>query len=79
MVGVSLSPLSLFVGALSMDVEYQDKKRDIDWMITQVAVAIDYYERAIDSAFSVKEVEEYEDNIHKLMSQMKELERRRDK
>ena len=62
-----------------MDVQRKSNKQDVDWMITQVAVAIDYYERAIDSAFSIKEVEEYEDNIHKLMSQMKELERGRDK
>lgn len=62
-----------------MDVQRKSNKQDVDWMITQVAVAIDYYERAIDSALSVKEVDEYEENIHSLMSQMKELERVRDK
>lgn len=62
-----------------MDVKRQSKKQDVDWMITQVAVAIDYYERAIDSALSIKEVEECEENIHNLMSQMKALERERDK
>lgn len=50
----------------------------IEWEIEQIAIAIDYFERAIQQSFFTKEVEEHRKTIHKLQGQMQELERKRD-
>lgn len=56
----------------------EDKKRELSWEITQLAVAIDYYEMAIGAAYSIREEEEYKAVVFNLNQQLKELEERRD-
>tara|TARA_Y100000593_G_C4201952_1_gene282336 strand:+ start:134 stop:325 length:192 start_codon:yes stop_codon:yes gene_type:complete len=56
----------------------EDKKRELSWEITQLAVAIDYYEMAIGSSYSIREAEEYKAVVFNLNQQLKELEERRD-
>ena len=56
----------------------EDKKRELSWEITQLAVAIDYYEMAIGASYSIKEEEEYKAVVFNLNQQLKELEERRD-
>jgi len=52
--------------------------QEFDWEISQLSIAIDYYEGAIHSSLSQEEVKEYKQAICDLTSQVKEMEAKRD-
>ena len=54
-------------------------KNDIEWEINQVDMAIDYFERQIEDTFFVVDAEKFEKIIHRLNSDMKKLEKKRDR
>lgn len=70
----------------------QEQMSDIEWEIRQLWMAIDYYERAIESAYFRADVEKFSETsgaspcfflscllcIASLNNQVKELERKRD-
>lgn len=56
----------------------QREEQKLQWEIQQVAMAIDYFERAIEETFFVREAEEHRKTIQKLNNQLQELERKRD-
>ena len=58
--------------------DLQREEQKLQWEIQQVAMAIDYFERAIQESFFTKEVEEHKATIQKLNNQLQELERKRD-
>ena len=51
---------------------------DLNWEIQQIAVAIDYFERAIENSYFVKQRDGHVKTVQKLEKQLKELERKRD-
>ena len=53
-------------------------EHEIDYQIQQLAMAIDYYERAIDSSLYKQELEEYKQAIYDLNNQIKVWEAKRD-
>jgi hypothetical protein len=58
--------------------DLQSEERKLQWEIQQIAMAIDYFERAIVESYWTKEVEKHKATIHKLQGQKRELERKHD-
>ena len=54
------------------------KVSDIDWEIQQLWMAIDYYEKGVESTFSRREAEDFKQTIADLNGKIKKLERERD-
>jgi len=52
--------------------------QQLDWEISQLSIAIDYYEGAVYSALSQKEAKEHKQSICDLTRQVKEMEAKRD-
>ena len=53
--------------------------KDMNWEIEQIWLAIEYFETAIENAWSTSEVRDYESSIHTLISRLRGLEHERDK
>ena len=56
----------------------QEQMSDIDWDLRQLWMAVEYYERAIENTFFIKDVEKFSETIASLNKQIKDLERKRD-
>ena len=52
----------------------QEQMSDIEWEISQLWMAIDYYERARQETHFRKEAEKFEETIKKLNHRIKQLE-----
>ena len=50
-------------------------KKDIEWEVKQLWMAVEYYERAREKTFSRKEADEFVKKIHKLNKRIKELQK----
>tara|TARA_R100000008_G_C3583235_1_gene170133 strand:- start:2696 stop:2869 length:174 start_codon:yes stop_codon:yes gene_type:complete len=55
------------------------KTKDVEWEIEQVWMAIEYFEKAIQNAWSVSEIYQYEQSIHALRASLRKLEDERDR
>ena len=55
------------------------KTKDVEWEIEQVWMAIEYFEKAIQNAWSISEVYQYEQSIYALRASLRELEDERDR
>ncbi len=53
--------------------------KDIDWEIEQMWLAIEYFETAIENAYTTSEVRDYESSIHNMRARLRTLEHERDK
>ena len=56
----------------------KEKMSNIEWEISQLWIAVDYYERAIENTCFRKDVEEFSETIASLNKEIKDLERKRD-
>lgn len=53
--------------------------KDMNWEIEQIWLAIEYFETAIENAWTTSEVRDYENSIHTLIGRLRGLEHERDK
>ncbi len=52
--------------------------KGIHWEIKQMWLAIEYFETAIENAYTTSEVRDYESSIHTMRARLRTLEHERD-